>query len=124
MLTPPPKGLHDWSGSLAQLAVYEKIRDGRQPKFEIRFVGDRRKRGWRCCESWGIENVLVDIPLPQSPLAPWDEVWSNLVAARNHFEQGGSGRRSSFILAVRQALKKWRDIKVPNIGSADPTKRS
>lgn len=29
-----------WSGSLVQLAVYEKIRDGRQPKFEIRFTGE------------------------------------------------------------------------------------
>lgn len=29
-----------WSGSLAQLAVYEKIRDGRQPKLEVRFTGE------------------------------------------------------------------------------------
>jgi hypothetical protein len=27
-----------WSGSLAQLGVYEKIRDGQQPKFHIRFA--------------------------------------------------------------------------------------
>lgn len=29
-----------WSGSLAQLAVYERIRNGRQPKFDIRFTGE------------------------------------------------------------------------------------
>lgn len=146
-----------WSGSLAQLSVYEKIRDGRQPKFEIRFVGElcfllptnhqhhyvrsephdffHRSGNLRVSypkEAWvemlrglGVaENVLVEIPLPRSPPAPWDEVWSNLVAARNHFEQGGSTGWSSCILAVRQALEKWRDIEAPNTGPADPTKRS
>lgn len=146
-----------WSGSLAQLAVYEKIRDGRQPKFEIRFAGElcfllpteheyhyvrsepdqffNRSGNLRVSypkEVWvemlrglGVaENVLVEIPLPQSPPAPWDEVWANLVSARNHFEQGGSTGWSSCILAVRQALEKWRDIEQPNTGSGDPKNRS
>jgi len=143
--------------SLVQLAIYEKIRDGRQPKFEIRLTGELcfllptnhpyhsvrsephrfsdRTGGLRVSypkEVWvemlrglGIaENVLVEIPLPQSPPAPWDEVWANLVAARKHFEQGGTTGWSSCILAVRQALEKWRDIEPPNMGPADPTKRS
>jgi hypothetical protein len=146
-----------WSGSLAQLAVYEKIRDGRQPKFEIRFTGElcfllpteheyyyarsepdqffSRSGNLRVSypkEAWvemlrglGVaENVLVEIPLPQSPPAPWDEVWANLVSARNHFEHGGSTGWSSCILAVRQALEKWRDIEQPNTGSGDPKNRS
>lgn len=29
-----------WTGSLVQLTVYEKLRDGRQPKFQIRFTGE------------------------------------------------------------------------------------
>ena len=70
------------------------------------------------------ENVFVEIPLPRSPQAPWDEVWANLVAARNHFEQGGSTGWTSCVLAIRQALEKWRDIEQPNTGAGDPKNRS
>lgn len=146
-----------WSGSLAQLAVYEKIRDGRQPKFDIRFIGElcfllpnvhqdhlvrtepdqfyNRQGNLRVSypkEAWvemlrglGIaENVLVEIPLPGHVSSDWDEVLRSLVEARKHFEQGGTTGWSSCILAVRQALEKWRDIEGVQTGPADHTKRT
>lgn len=29
-----------WSGSLSELAAYERIRKGRRPEFDIRFTGE------------------------------------------------------------------------------------
>jgi len=146
-----------WSGSLAQLAVHEKIRDGRQPKFDIRFTGElcfllpdihhghmvrsepdqffHRHGNLRVSypkEVWvemlrglGVaENVLVEIPLPGHVSSDWDEVLRSLAEARKHFEQGGTTGWSSCILAVRQALEKWRDIEGVQTGPADHIKRT
>lgn len=143
-----------WRGTFAELAVFEKLREGRPPQLQIQLWGElcyllpsehprhqlrtppQRIHGnvtvsypkeiWvQKLRSLGIlENVLVEIPLPKSPPAPWDEVWKNLVASRNHFEQGGTTGWSGCILSVRQALEKWRDIEGVNTGPADPTKRS
>lgn len=71
-----------------------------------------------------LENVLVEVPLRSSPPAPWNDVWENLVAARKHFEQGGSTGWNACVLSVRQALETWRDIEGNVTGSADATKRS
>src|SRR5205807_2642050 len=48
----------------------------------------------------------------------------NLLAARNHFAQGGTTGWSGTILAVRQALEKWRAIEPEDAGPADPRARS
>lgn len=143
-----------WMGTFAELAVFEKLREGRPPELQLQLWGElcyllpSEHPRYQICtapqlihgstiikypkEIWVdklrslgvLENVLVEIPLPASPPAPWDEVWANLVSARNHFEQGGSTGWSSCILAVRQALEKWRDIEQPQTGPPDPTKRS
>lgn len=143
-----------WRGTFAELAVFEKLREGRPPQIQIqlwgelcyllesnhphlqvrthpqRFHGDVTvkypKEIWvQRLQSLGVlENVLVEVPLPKSPPAPWDGVWGSLVAARNHFEQGGTTGWGGTVLAVRQALEKWRDIETPNTGSPDPKKRS
>lgn len=149
----------DWRGTFEELAVFEKIREGRSPRFKVHLKGELRHllqinhprykirsepddirfgnsnitefgfaaEGWaeRVLHGLGIsENVLVEIPLPTSPPAPWDEVWQSLVRARNSFKQGGSTGWQGCVVAVRLALEKWRDIEKPNTGPTDPKLRS
>lgn len=149
----------DWRGTFEEIAVYEKIREGRSPRFKVNLEGKLRylikinhprykissepddvmldysnmtefgyaAEGWveKVLHGLGIsENVLVEIPLPTSPPAPWDEVWQALVRARNSFKQGGSTGWQGCVLAVRLALEKWRDIEKPNTGPTDPKLRS
>jgi hypothetical protein len=142
-----------WQGTFEELAVYEKLREGKVPQLHVNLEGELsylldihplhqvrsapqefyghvtvtyHKELWveRLRAIGVLDNVLVEVPLPSSPPAPWDEVWQNLVSARTHFEQGGSTGWSSCILAVRQALEKWRDIEGVNTGPTDPTKRN
>jgi hypothetical protein len=112
-----------WRGTFADLAFFEKLREGRPPQLQIQLWGElcyllesyhphlqvrthpQRFHGnvivqypkeiWvQKLQSLGVlENILVEIPLPKSPPAPWDAVWESLVAARNHFEQGGTTGR-------------------------------
>jgi hypothetical protein len=109
-----------WRGTIADLAYYEGIRDGQaanlsieihgqfcyllssvnsqyqvrtepRPVFgqvEITYSADLWVKMLRSLQV--AENVLVEIPLPTSPLEPWDQVWKALVDARNAFEQGGT----------------------------------
>jgi hypothetical protein len=149
----------DWRGTFEELAVFEKIREGRSPRFKVNLKGELRyllninhprykirsepddirfdytsmrefgyaAEGWveRVLHGLGVsENVLVEIPLPNSPPAPWDEVWQSLVRARNSFKQGGSTGWQGCVVAVRLALEKWRDIEKPNTGPTDPKQRS
>lgn len=62
------------------------------------------------------ENVLVEIPLPSSPPAPWDEVWSALLEARDAFERGGTTGWKGCVSAIRLALEKWQAIEKENMG--------
>ena len=149
----------NWRGSFEELAAFEKIREGRSPRFKINLEGKLRylikinhpryrirseprnirfeysnmaefgyaAEGWveRVLHGLGIsENVLVEIPVPNSPPAPWDEVWQALVRARTSFKQGGSTGWQGCVLGVRLALEKWRDIEPPNTGPTDPKLRS
>lgn len=143
-----------WRGSLTELAMFEKLREGRKPEFQIQLRGELcyllasehpryqvrthpqliygdmvvsyPKETWvRELRKIGVlENVLVEVPLPISPPAPWDRVWQNLITAREAFEQGGSTGWNGCVLAVRQALEKWKDIEGEETGSADPKDRS
>jgi hypothetical protein len=70
------------------------------------------------------ENVIVEIPLPSSPPAPWDEVWQFLVKARESFERGGSTGWEGCVVAVRQALERWEKIEAPQVGPPVPKQRS
>lgn len=70
------------------------------------------------------ENVLLEIPLPTSPPAPWDEVWNALTEARDTFEHGGSTGWKGCVTAVRLALDKWRQIEEEDLGPTDKQART
>ncbi|MGB9181986.1 MAG: hypothetical protein WCB68_22340 [Pyrinomonadaceae bacterium] len=141
-----------WMGTFTELAVYEKIREGRQPIFQVRFrcelsylLSQNRNQRYRTCteltparigngedveiiyptETWInmlrslklAENVLVEIPLPSSPLSPWDEVWQALVEAKDYFERGGTTGWKGCVAAVRLALEKWQRIEKEDMGA-------
>lgn len=144
----------NWRGTIAELAVYEKMREGRPPEFHIQLRGelcyllnagesDYRNRSeplriygevqiaypkelWvgRLRSLGVLENVLVEIPLPSAPPAPWDEVWQSLVAARNAFEQGGTTGWKGCVSEVRVALEKWRTIEPEDISQANQRART
>jgi hypothetical protein len=129
-----------WRGSFADLAVYEKIREGRTPHFQFILRGQlcylipsgRPRYAYRTDpqslygnveikydkEKWvkilrdlGIrENVLIEVPLSQSPASEWDEVWKAVVDARNYFEQGGDIGWKGCVASVRLALEKWQKL--------------
>lgn len=135
-----------WSGLISALTTFEKIRDGKSPKLKIKLHGEvcwllpyndgnnrvrtepysiaRDVHITYPTEVWikmlrGLqvaENILVEIPLPNSPPAPWDEVWNALVEARNAFEQGGSTGWKSCANAVRLALENWQKIEKEDMG--------
>jgi hypothetical protein len=143
-----------WRGSLNELAIFEKRREGRKPELQIQLRaelsylvasekaryqlrthpqlihGDTTlsypKETWvRELRKIGVlENVLVEIPLPHTPPAPWDGVWENLIKAREAFEQGGSTGWNGCVLAVRQALEKWQRIEREDIGPSESRQRS
>jgi hypothetical protein len=62
------------------------------------------------------ENVLVEIPIPESPPGNWDAVWKALVDARNAFERGGTTGWQACVTSVRRALEKWREIEKEDQG--------
>jgi len=70
------------------------------------------------------ENVVVEIPLPASPPAPWDGVWEALTTARAAFERGGSTGWNGCVFGVRLALERWRDIEKPDTSQTDPKLRT
>lgn len=159
-----------WTGSFADMAYIEKLRDGRTPDLQMDVKGEwcfllrateeitedqwnqlsereqRRHQQYSAFrirtatqsvhsrtglievayprEVWiamirklGIaENVFLEVPLPRSPLDPWNPVWKALVDARNAFEQGGSTGWQATVTSVRLALERWRDIEPENQG--------
>jgi len=143
-----------WRGSLGELAVFESVRAGREPEIQAQLRGELAyllpsghsryqvrshphliygdtvinypKETWvRELRKLGIlENVLVEVPLRNSPPAPWDRVWENLVKARDAFEQGGLSGWTGCVLSVRQALEKWKEIEGRESIPSDPRQRS
>lgn len=63
-----------------------------------------------------LENILIEIPLPSSPMSPWDDVWKALVEARDAFEKGGSTGWKHCIVSCRLALEKWQKIEPEDKG--------
>jgi len=136
----PSQILLMWRGTLNELAFCEKLREGREPQFQIQLRGELcyllpsghpryqirthpqliygdttiryPKEVWvKELRKIGVlENVLVEVPLPRAPPEPWDRVWENLIEARDAFEHGGSTGWNGCVLGVRQALEKWKDI--------------
>jgi len=138
-----------WYGTFAEIAYFERLRNGGSPKLEIVVHGElcylvndpvtgRRVRtqpetvfpshGYVTVsypkEIWvamlnsigAAENVLVEVPLPSVPPAPWDEVWKSLVEARQAFEQGGAPGWKACVTAVRVGLEQWRRIEQEDMG--------
>jgi len=135
-----------WYGPLAALAACERVRDGKDPRFYVEvngelcflipaLTGNNLIRSapspmpgqttikypaatWvRMLRKLGVaENVLVEVPLPTSPPAPWDEVWRALVEARDAFEHGGSTGWKATVSSVRLALEKWQSIEPEDHG--------
>lgn len=136
-----------WSGFVSALTKFEKIRDGKSPILKIKLLGEAcwllpnidktyrvRSEPYNVSvnvkitypkEVWikmlrGLqvaENILVEIPLPSEPPAPWDEVWKALVEARDAFEQGGSTGWKGCVNAVRLALlENWQKIEKEDMG--------
>ena len=132
-----PTGLV-WAAPLAALAAYEKFRDVQRPRFRIAILGQlsfllpspgRRVRTesrqvhgevaityptevWvRAVRDVGLSQAIyLEVPLPSSPLNPWDAGWRSVAEAATAFERGGETSRKAAILAVRQALDGWRQI--------------
>jgi hypothetical protein len=142
-----PHDLHlKWRGASAELALFEKLREGRPPQLRVELWGELyyllpsehpnfqvrthpelvygsatfgyQKELWveKLRSIGALENILVEIPLPSSPPAPWDEVWAALVEARNAFEQGGATGWKGCVTAVRVALERWRAIEQEDMG--------
>ena len=135
-----------WRGSFVDLVAYEKMREGRTPRFRFILRGElcylvpseRPRFAYRTHpqslygdieikydkEKWVSvlrdlrigENVLIEVPLWQSPSADWDQVWSALIEARNSFEQGGEIGWKGCIAAVRLALEKWQKLEPEDQG--------
>ncbi len=137
-----------WSGSLANLALFEKIRDGGVPEIELSVHGELAylfktqemenirlhtesrtfwlnslisfpKETWvKKLRTFGVlENILVEIPLPSSPPAPWDKVWKAFIEARQSFEQGGSTAWKNCVVSSRLALELWQKIEKEDMGA-------
>jgi hypothetical protein len=126
--------------SLQALAVYERIRDGKEAKFRlavsanIRFLfrygnthhqissttypfrGDCRVQYSR--EAWTKtlrelkfrDCVLVEIPFASAPPDEWESVWKALLNARDSFDAGGSTAWKNTVTSVRLALERWQKI--------------
>lgn len=143
-----------WRGTFADLAVCEKVREGRSPQLQIQLRGElsyiispaRGDYGYRSepkmfyegvvisypQEVWvsrlryiGIfENVLVEVPLPGSPSGLWDEVWQCLITARDAFEQGGTAGWKTCVAEVRTGLERWNRIERVDTGPTDLKERN
>src|SRR5947209_15699707 len=128
-----------WDWPISALAVYERIRNGRQASFQVHLSGNIRfmlegQPGKEPCsvastfheqgavrysrETWTAtlrdlnlrDAVLVEIPFPADPPSGWEPVWHALRDARNSFDTGGSTGWKSCVASVRLALEEWRKI--------------
>jgi hypothetical protein len=71
-----------------------------------------------------METVLLEVPLPSTPPAPWDEVWKALVAARNALEQGGTNGWKGCVAEVRVGLERWKEIEEEDLTQKDSRART
>jgi hypothetical protein len=137
-----------WIGNFADLALFEKVRQGNKPRIDLSIHGEisylvqasdlpRVKLRTESRAFWltttiefpidiwienlraiGIhENILIEVPLPNSPPSPWDDVWKALIEARQSFEQGGATAWKNCIVSTRLALEKWQKIEKEDMGA-------
>ena len=135
-----------WRGPLKVLALLEKLRNGKPLRLGYTVKGEicglvqlpNRRHRLRTdpqyihgsveveypADVWVmtmrnlgvVENVLVEIPLPGSRPAPWDDVWKALVEARDGLERGGATGWKTCVTGVRLALEKWQQIEKEDMG--------
>ena len=135
-----------WIGSLEELAAYEKLRAGGSPRFRLilyaelcyliesdrpryrlrshpqQLYGDvevvyDRDTWIRVIRNLNVsQNVLVEVPVPQTPATEWDEIWQALIEARTYFEQGGKTGWKGCVGSVRLALEKWQALESEDQG--------
>jgi hypothetical protein len=142
-----------WDLTLQAFAVYESIRAGGEPQFDVLLRGDIRYilpgQGWKeACsiaspftqpgfikysrDAWTKmlrelkvqDTVLVEIPFPSDPPNGWEPVWHALRDARDSFDTGGSTGWKNCVTAVRLALEEWRKIEQEDKGLADTQART
>lgn len=139
-----------WSGGLAALSEYEKLRDGGKTAFRVVLLGEvtfLREEGalkpdsvpqtfqgfetieystetWaRALQTIGVSDiVVVQVPLPVDPPSGWEEVWKELSYAKAALERGGTTAWRDGALAVQRALEEWRKIEPENIAHTKPLK--
>jgi hypothetical protein len=131
-----------WSGGLAALAEYERLRDGGKPAFRVVLMGEvtfLREEGalkpdsvpqtfqgfetveysietWaRALRTIGVSDiVMVQVPLPVDAPNGWEDVWKELSYAKAALERGGTTAWRDGALAVRRALEEWKKIEPEN----------
>ena len=136
-----------WTGNIANLAFFEKLRDGGVPKFSVSVHGglyylletkrehtpklktevnsfymdgeiEISKDIWidRLRRIDFLENILIEIPLPNSPPSPWDDIWKAVIEARDAFEKGGTTGWKHCVVSCRLALETWQKIEKEDHG--------
>ncbi len=134
-----------WDWTLPTLAVYERLRAGKDPKFaatvsgDIRFVltGESGKepcsiatvfyqsgqvryslRAWTdMLRAISLQDaVLVEIPFPSDPPCAWEPIWQALRDARDSFDAGGATGWKNCVASIRNALKEWQDLEKEDQG--------
>jgi hypothetical protein len=128
-----------WNLTAIQLAYYERLREGREIKFQVRMTGDIHylldgKLGREPLsiptffQSHGTigypkalwtkmlrdlnfgDTILLEIPFRANVPKGWEPVWAALKEARECFDQGGTSGWNGCVGRVRLALEKWRKI--------------
>ncbi len=65
----------------------------------------------------GVAHVLLlEVPLPASPPAGWDEVWRHVRDAMQSFEQGGNIGWKNCVASLREALTEWQAVDPEDLG--------
>lgn len=134
-----------WDWPLAALIFYERLRDGKEPSFQVTVTGklyfllpagpDQQTRTAPSIfqdsgtvaysrESWVNtlrqlnmhDAVIAEIPFPAAPPNGWEPVWSALRDARNGFDTGGSTGWRNCVGSVRLALEEWQKTEKEECG--------
>ena len=143
----------EWRGTLAALANYERLRDGRPVSMQVwcagqvhllsftpgqplkldfapfRFHGQEQLR--ITTESWTnalralgvIDLVLVHIPVPTCTSDLMTPVWTAVQTARDDFAAGGATGWRSCGIHIREALTDWEGIEKLDTGKGIQDKK-
>ena len=137
--------LFSWDWLIPTLAVYEKIRSGREAHFRVQVAGDIRfilagqpdrepcsiaspfsepgdvrysRDTWvATLRSLNLRDaVLVEIPFPAGPPSGWETIWTALRNARDSFDRGGSTGWQNCIVGIRNAPTECQQLEKEDQG--------